>query len=111
MCAIPARTPSSRGRPRAAVTSSTAVSISAEFGWLGAPFSEQDGGYGGGAVETAVVMDGIGRGLVIEPYLANVVLAGGLIARLGTPAQKQRLLAPMIQGKLKLALAFTEAQS
>ena len=51
----------------------------AELGWLGVPFSEADGGFGGGAVESSLMMEQFGHGLVIEPYLATVVLAGGAI--------------------------------
>ena len=54
----------------------------AELGWLGVPFSEADGGFGGGAVESSLMMEQFGHGLVIEPYLATVVLAGGAIKTL-----------------------------
>ncbi len=77
----------------------------AEMGWLGLPFSEEDGGLGGGAVETAILMECFGKALVVEPYVATVVLGGGLIAALGTSAQKAEWLGPLIEGKLKLAFA------
>ena len=77
----------------------------ADMGWLGMPFSEDDGGLGGGAVEVAILMECFGKALVIEPYIASVILGGGLIAALGTAAQKSELLAPLIEGKLKLAFA------
>ena len=83
----------------------------AELGWTAVPFSEADGGIGGGPVDLMVVMERFGRGLVVEPYLANVVLAGGILKRLGSAAQKARWLQPMISGELQLALAFTEPQS
>jgi len=83
----------------------------AEFGWLAAPFSEEDAGIGGSMQEAAMVMEGIGRSLATEPYLPNVVLAGGLLAALGTVQQKASLLQPMMDGALMLALAFTEPQS
>src|SRR5690606_14284962 len=51
----------------------------ADLGLLGLPFSEEDGGFGGGGVETMIVMEELGRGLVLEPYLSTVVLAGGAI--------------------------------
>ncbi|MFB0970771.1 MAG: acyl-CoA dehydrogenase family protein, partial [Pseudomonadales bacterium] len=41
----------------------------AELGWLGLPFSEEAGGYGGGAIETMIIMEEFGKGLVVEPYL------------------------------------------
>src|SRR5579863_2651334 len=52
----------------------------AEIGLLGLPFAEAYGGFGGSAVETMIVMESFGRGLVLEPYLATVVLGGGLVA-------------------------------
>jgi alkylation response protein AidB-like acyl-CoA dehydrogenase len=83
----------------------------AELGWLGMSFSEEDGGYGGGPVETMVVMEQFGKGLVLEPFLPTVVLGGGLIARAGSKAQKEALLAPMIEGKKQFAFAWLERQS
>jgi len=54
----------------------------AELGLLGLPFSEDDGGFGGGPVETGLVMEAFGRALVVEPYLASVVQCGGLLRHL-----------------------------
>ena len=59
----------------------------AELGWLAVPFAEEDGGIGGGAVESVVMFENIGKGLVIEPYLATVVLA---LARLGHQSLQQQ---------------------
>src|SRR5271165_1507160 len=64
----------------------------ANLGLLGAPFSEEDGGYGGGAVETMLVMEEFGRALALEPYLQTVVLSGGLIKRAGSPEQRAELI-------------------
>jgi len=83
----------------------------AEFGWLAVPFSEADGGIGGDATDTGIVMEGIGRGLLLEPYLANVVLAGGVLAALGSAPQKAQWLQPMMAGAHKLALAYAEPES
>jgi alkylation response protein AidB-like acyl-CoA dehydrogenase len=80
----------------------------AEMGWLAMPFSEEDGGLGGGPVEVAILMECFGKNLVVEPFLATVVLSGGLIGALGTPAQKAPLLGPLIEGKLKLAFAHDD---
>jgi pimeloyl-CoA dehydrogenase small subunit len=82
-----------------------------ELGLLGLPFPETLGGFDGGAVETAIVMEAFGRGLVLEPYFATVVLGGGLLRTLG-PAELLGNLAPRIAaGKLKLAFAHVERQS
>jgi alkylation response protein AidB-like acyl-CoA dehydrogenase len=83
----------------------------ADFGWLAVPFSEEDGGIGGDATDTGIVMEGVGRGLLLEPYLANVVLAGGLLAALGNAEQKAQWLQPMMLGQHKLALAYTESEA
>lgn len=83
----------------------------AELGWLGMSFKEEDGGFGGGPVETMIVMEAFGTGLVLEPFLETVVIGGGLLAQSGTAAQKERLLAPMIEGKQQFALAYLERQS
>jgi pimeloyl-CoA dehydrogenase small subunit len=83
----------------------------AELGLLGLPFAEQHGGFGGGAVETMIVMEAFGRGLVLEPYFATVVLGGGLIRRIASPAQQAELLPRIAQGQLKLAFAHLERQS
>lgn len=80
----------------------------ADFGWLAVPFSEEDGGIGGDATDTGIVMEGVGRGLLLEPYLANVVLAGGMLAALGSAQQKEQWLQPMMAGTHKLALAYAQ---
>ena len=58
----------------------------AELGWLGLPFTESEGGFGGNQIDTMVVMEQFGRGLVLEPYLASVVMGGGAVKRGGTDA-------------------------
>lgn len=81
----------------------------AELGLLGVPFSEDVGGFNGGAPELMVVTEGFGRGLVLEPYLATVVLCGTLIDQLGDEKQKEELLGAIIGGEKRLALALYEA--
>jgi alkylation response protein AidB-like acyl-CoA dehydrogenase len=83
----------------------------AELGWTAVPFGEDDGGFDGGAVELMVMMQQFGRGLVVEPFLANIILAGGVLRRLASDEQKSRWLHPIIAGKLQAALAVTEPQS
>jgi alkylation response protein AidB-like acyl-CoA dehydrogenase len=82
-----------------------------ELGWLSVPFSEEAGGFGGGMVEVAIILEGLGRTLVPEPYLASVVLGGLALARAGDGSQRERWLAPMIEGRTALALAYTERAS
>ncbi len=83
----------------------------AEMGLLGMPFEERFGGVGGGAVETMIVMESFGRGLVLEPYLATVVLGGGLVNLGGNDAQRAAILPRIADGSLLLAYAHSEAQS
>ena len=80
----------------------------AELGWLGLPFSPDDGGTGGGAVELAILMEAFGKHLVIEPYLATVVLGGGLVAGLGSAAERRALLPAVIAGECRLAFAYED---
>jgi alkylation response protein AidB-like acyl-CoA dehydrogenase len=77
----------------------------AEMGLLGLPFDEADGGMGAGPVEVAIVSEEIGRVLAPEPYVASVVLAGGLVAALGTADQRAELLGGLASGELVLAYA------
>jgi len=83
----------------------------AELGLLAAPFSEEMGGLDGGPIETMVIMEELGRGLVVEPYLPTVVLCGGILNRHGSDAQKEAHLAGIIGGEDIWALAYSEPQS
>jgi pimeloyl-CoA dehydrogenase small subunit len=83
----------------------------AEMGLLGIPFTEEEGGFGGGPVETLVVMEALGKGLALEPYLATVVLGGGAVRLGGSDELKQRVISGIVEGSSRLALAFTEKQS
>jgi pimeloyl-CoA dehydrogenase small subunit len=80
----------------------------AEMGLLGLPFAEAHGGFGGSTVDVMLVMEAIGEGLLVEPYLATVGLGGRFIARGGTKAQQDRILPELVQGKHTLAFAHTE---
>ena len=80
----------------------------AKLGWLGLPFAPEDGGIGGGAVELAILMEAFGKRLVLEPYLPTVVLGGGLIAALGSPAERQSMLPGVTEGQFHLAFAHEE---
>ncbi len=82
-----------------------------EMGLLGLPFDETLGGFGGGAVETAIVMDAFGRGLVLEPYFATVILGGGLLRRTAAASVLAVLAPQVVAGKLKLAFAHVERHS
>jgi pimeloyl-CoA dehydrogenase small subunit len=83
----------------------------AEQGLLGLPFSEADGGFGAGAVETALVMESLGKALVLEPYLATVVLGGGFLRHGGSAEQKAAHIPSIIDGSKTLAFAQLEKNS
>ena len=83
----------------------------AELGLLGLPFAEEYGGSAGGPVETMIVMEEIGRALALEPYLATVVLAGGLLRLGGSKALCADLVPKIAAGDLTLAFAHAERQS
>jgi alkylation response protein AidB-like acyl-CoA dehydrogenase len=80
----------------------------AELGLLAAPLPEEFGGLGGGPVDVMVVMEEFGKALVVEPYVPTVVVAGGAIARAGSPAQKQEWLPKVADGTAIFAFAFAE---
>ena len=83
----------------------------AEQGLLGLPFAEDQGGFGGGPVEVAIVMEAFGRALVVEPYLATVVLCGGLLRRAASDDQLAELVPAIAAGERVLAYAQAERQS
>ena len=80
----------------------------AEMGLLGLPFAEAHGGFGGTTVDVMLVMEAIGEGLLVEPYLATVGLGGRFVARAGSAAQQERILPALVQGKHTMAFAHTE---
>jgi pimeloyl-CoA dehydrogenase small subunit len=80
----------------------------AELGILGMPFSEDDGGFGGGAVDAMVIMEEFGKGLVIEPFVPTVVCAGGFLKHGGTAAQKEEHIGGIVDGSRVFAFAYAE---
>jgi len=83
----------------------------ANLGWLGMPFSEKDGGFNGGPIDLMVIMESLGRGLVVEPYIPSIVLSGGLLSKLGSAEQKSEYLPKLISGDMQMSVAFSEPQS
>ena len=83
----------------------------AELGLLGVPFAEEFGGLGGSVVDTMIVMEQFGKGLVVEPYMPSVILAGGLITSLGTKSQIDTIVPTIISGDVRYAFAHSEPQS
>ena len=81
-----------------------------ELGILGAPFSEDLGGLGGGPVENMIVMQEMGRSLVVEPYLGTVVIGGGFLKHSGHP-DAEALIGQIIAGEAIFAFAYAEPQA
>ncbi len=83
----------------------------AELGLLGASFSEEEGGFGGGPIEAMIISEEFGKGLVIEPYLQTVVIGGNFLRHGGSAAQKEEHIAGLIGGETIFAFAYSEPKS
>ena len=83
----------------------------AELGWLSIPFAEEHGGFGGNAVDVMLMMEQLGKGLVLEPYLATVLLFGGLLQKGGSAEQQAAHIPKIIDGSCLGAFAYLERQS
>src|SRR2546428_61579 len=83
----------------------------AEQGLVGLPFAEGDGGFGAGAVETMIVMEALGKAMVLEPYLPTVVVAGGFLRHGASDAQKAQHIPGIIDGSKTFAFAQLEKNS
>jgi len=80
----------------------------AELGLLAAPFAEDFGGLGGSSIDTMVVMEELGRGLVLEPYLPTVVLGGGFLKHGGSDALRNDVIPTIIDGSCVISAAYAE---
>ncbi len=83
----------------------------AELGLLALPFAQEYGGIGSSAVETMIVMEAFGKALILEPYFATTVLAGGILRHGASEAQKAELIPTIADGRTKFAFAYAEPQS
>ena len=79
----------------------------AELGWLGAGLSEDEGGYGGSPIEAALVAEGFGRALVVEPYISTCILSVRTLVALGGERCAE-VVAETVSGERTLAPAFFE---
>jgi len=80
----------------------------ADLGWLAMSFAEEDGGIGGTPVDTQVMMEEFGKGLIVEPFLASIVMAGTALSEAGSEAQKEALIPGLIDGSLIATVAIAE---
>ena len=83
----------------------------AELGWLALPFREESGGFGGTAVETMIMMEEFGKGLVVEPYVSTVIMAGSVIEAGGTTEHIEGVLTEIMAGTKFASLAYVEPQA
>ena len=83
----------------------------AELGWLGISLSDDSGGFGGSSIDTMILMEEFGKGLVLEPFLETVVMCAELIDKAGSSEQKKDVLTGVVEGRIQLALAYAEPQS
>jgi pimeloyl-CoA dehydrogenase small subunit len=83
----------------------------ADMGLLALPFATSDGGLGGGSVDTMIVMEAIGRGLVLEPYFASIILAGGCLRIGANESQRAHLIPALASGESLMSLAHSESQA
>jgi alkylation response protein AidB-like acyl-CoA dehydrogenase len=81
--------------------------LAEDLGVLGAALPEEMGGLGGGPVDTLVVMEEMGKALVVEPYLETVVIGAGLLKRIDTAAAAL-MVAEIIAGERIVTLAWGE---
>ncbi|HET8936874.1 MAG TPA: acyl-CoA dehydrogenase family protein [Polyangiales bacterium] len=82
----------------------------AELGWTALPFAEADGGIGGKAVDTMIVLEELGKGLVLEPFIATVIFAGGILRRADEKSRAKHL-PKLIGGEAVYAVAYAETGS
>lgn len=80
----------------------------ADLGWLGMAIPEEQGGLGTSAIETALLMEEMGRVLCVEPYWAVAVLTAQTIAAAGDAAWAERLLPDLAGGAALPVLAHGE---
>ncbi|MDA0339022.1 MAG: acyl-CoA dehydrogenase family protein [Proteobacteria bacterium] len=83
----------------------------AELGWLALPFPEDQGGLDGSPVDTMVLVEAFGKGLVLEPYLSTVILGAGAVSLAGSPAQIEAIIPEVVEGNMLMALAYAEPQA
>ena len=83
----------------------------AELGWLSIPFDETHGGFGGGATDVMAVMEEMGKGLVVEPFIATVLMFGGLLNKSANAVLQDANIEKIIDGSLQGAFGYLERQS
>ena len=80
----------------------------ADLGWLAMTFSEEFGGLGGSLVDSMIMLEAFGKGLVVEPFLSTVILFGAAVELAGSQEQKQDIIPAIIEGNLIGTFAYAE---
>jgi alkylation response protein AidB-like acyl-CoA dehydrogenase len=83
----------------------------AELGWLSIPFAEEYGGFGGSVEDVVAMMEELGKGIVVEPYVSTVVIFGGLLSASSNDVLKSAYIPKIIDGSCLGSFAFLERQS
>jgi alkylation response protein AidB-like acyl-CoA dehydrogenase len=83
--------------------------IASELGLTSAPFAEEHGGLGGGALENLIMMEELGKVIAIEPWLSTVVVGGGALKAVGG-AKAAEVIPQIIAGEAIIAFAYAEPQ-
>jgi alkylation response protein AidB-like acyl-CoA dehydrogenase len=86
-------------------------STMAELGWLGLTIPPDNGGFGGNQIDTMVVMEQFGKGLVLEPFYASVVLGARAVILGADDSLKNEILPGVVDGSRQLAFAYAEEQA
>ncbi len=82
----------------------------ADLGLLAAAFPESHGGFGTSPVDTMVIMEEFGKGLVVEPYLSTAIIGSAFLCQESPDSHHAPLIASIIDGKTVLGFAYAERQ-
>lgn len=85
--------------------------VFAESGWLAVALPEEQGGLGGSIIDTALIMNELGRALVVEPYLGCAVLGAQTLHAAASNSNAAKLLSAVADGSMKIAVAYSEPES
>jgi len=78
------------------------------MGWLALPVPEDCGGLGGSLIDISLILESMGRFLVVEPFATTTILCAHLIDACGDTRRRAELLGAITSGELRVALAHGE---
>jgi alkylation response protein AidB-like acyl-CoA dehydrogenase len=82
-----------------------------DLGLLGINVAEEFGGSSGNAVDALIVMEALGRHLVVEPFLSTAIVSANIIMNAGSQEMKESVLPRLVNGDYKMAIATLEPQA